>query len=58
MPAADSLALGGLPLGLAHHVKLVRPVASGQPVKWSDVAVDATNAAVRFRREMEAEFRP
>ena len=58
MPAADSLALGGLPLGLAHHVKLVRPVASGQPVKWSDVAVDAANAAVRFRREMEAEFRP
>ena len=30
MPAADSLALGGLPLGLAHRVKLVRPVASGQ----------------------------
>ena len=58
MPAADSLALGGLPLGLAHHVKLVRPVASGQRVKWSDVAVDAANAAVRFRREMEVEFRP
>jgi hypothetical protein len=36
----------------------VRPVASGQPVKWSDVAVDATNPAVRFRREMEAEFPP
>jgi predicted homoserine dehydrogenase-like protein len=56
MPAADSLALGGLPLGLAHHVKLLRPVASGQPVKWGDVAIDDGNAAVRFRREMEAAF--
>jgi predicted homoserine dehydrogenase-like protein len=58
MPAADSLAQGGLPLGLAHHVKLVRPVAGGQSVKWSDVAVDALSAAVKFRREMETEFQP
>jgi predicted homoserine dehydrogenase-like protein len=58
MPAAASLALGGLPLGLAHHVKLLRPVASGEPVKWTDVAVDESDAAVRYRREMEADFRP
>ena len=58
MPAADSLALAGLPLGLAHHVKLLRPVASGQPVQWTDVAFDAANPAVRFRREMDAAFRP
>ena len=58
MPAADSMALGGLPLGLAHRVKLVRPIASGQPVKWSDVAFDPANATVRFRREMETELRP
>jgi predicted homoserine dehydrogenase-like protein len=58
MPAADSLALAGLPLGLAHHVKLLHPVAGGQPVKWTDVAFDAANPAVRFRREMESEFRP
>jgi predicted homoserine dehydrogenase-like protein len=57
LPAADSLALGGLPLGLAHGVKLVRPVASGQPVKWADVAFDAANPAVQFRREMEAACR-
>ena len=31
--------------------------AAGQPVKWSDVAVDAHNTAVKFRREMEAQFR-
>jgi predicted homoserine dehydrogenase-like protein len=58
MPAAASLALGGLPLGFAHHVKLRRPVASGEPVKWTDVAADESDAVVRFRRQMEAEFGP
>jgi predicted homoserine dehydrogenase-like protein len=58
MPAADSLALGGLPLGLAHQVKLVRAVAAQRPVLWSDVAVDASAPAVRFRREMESRLRP
>ena len=56
MPAADSLALGALPLGLAHGVRLLRSIARGQPVKWSDVALDAGNAAAAFRREMEAAF--
>jgi predicted homoserine dehydrogenase-like protein len=56
MPAADSLALGGLPLGLAHKVKLVNAVAAGDPVRWSDVAIDAASEAVRFRREMETMF--
>jgi len=57
MPAADSRALGGLPLGLAHGVKLTRDIAVGQAVKWTDVAFDADNDAVKFRREMEASFR-
>jgi predicted homoserine dehydrogenase-like protein len=56
MPAADSRRLGGLPLGLAHGIRLLRPVSAGQPVKWSDVQVDESNVAVRFRREMEAAF--
>jgi predicted homoserine dehydrogenase-like protein len=55
-PAADSLALGGLPLGLAHGVKLLRPVKAQEVVRWDDVAVDAANEAVRFRREMERVF--
>src|SRR6266576_2585464 len=46
-PAADSLAQGCLPLGLAHGWKLLRPVAAGQPVRWSDVAIDANSTAVR-----------
>ncbi len=56
MPAADSLAQGCLPLGLAHGCKLLKPLAAGQPVRWSDVAVDESVAAVRLRREMESEF--
>jgi len=55
MPAADSLALGGLPLGLAHGVALKRAVAQGCAVKWSDVAEIKSDAAL-FRREMEQVF--
>ena len=58
MPAADSLALGCLPLGLAHGWKLLRPVAAGQPLKWSDVAYDANATAVKLRREMESSVSP
>ena len=54
MPAAASKALGGLPLGLAHGVKLTRAVAANAPVRWDDVSYDASDDAVRFRREMEA----
>jgi predicted homoserine dehydrogenase-like protein len=56
MPAADSLKAGGLPIGLAHRVKLVRDVAAGHPVCWSDIQIDADNDAVKFRREMERVF--
>jgi len=57
MPAADSLACEGLPIGLAHAVKLVRHVPKGQVVTWNDVTVP-DNDAVRVRREMEKRFRP
>jgi predicted homoserine dehydrogenase-like protein len=53
LPAAESLRLGGLPLGLAHKVKLKRAVAAGQAVRWDDVEIDMAQPAVRFRREME-----
>jgi predicted homoserine dehydrogenase-like protein len=57
MPAARSLALGGLPIGLAHHVKLTRAVKAGASVRWADVAADEGAEAVRVRREMESTFR-
>ena len=55
MPAADSLRIGGLPIGLAHRVPMTRPVAKGQPVTWADVAM-ADSEVVRVRREMEGQF--
>ena len=56
MPAADSLRLGALPLGLAHQVRVLNPVQAGAPVLWSDVAIDLSSDAVRLRREMETLF--
>jgi predicted homoserine dehydrogenase-like protein len=58
MPARDSLAQGALPIGLAHQVKLVRPVKAGAVVTWRDVAADEADEAVKFRREMERVFGP
>lgn len=54
MPAEMSLTQGCLPLGLAHGWKMLRPVAAGQPLRWSDAAVDASVPAVKLRREMES----
>jgi predicted homoserine dehydrogenase-like protein len=56
MPAQASLRLGGLPLGLAYGVKLLKPVAAGHPLRWTDVAVDESGYAVQIRREMERLF--
>jgi predicted homoserine dehydrogenase-like protein len=56
LPAATSVRLGGLPLGLAHHVKVVRAVKQGQSLSWSDVAMDTSTPAYKVRREMEALF--
>lgn len=58
MAAGDSLARGGLPLGLAHGIKLTRAVKAGASLCWNDVAVDAHAPAVKFRREMEGLFSP
>lgn len=52
MPAAASLAIGALPIGLAHRVKLLRDVAAGAVVGWADVA-EIVSPAARVRREME-----
>ena len=50
--------MGGLPLGLAHDVKVVRPVKKGQSLSWADVAMDTTTHAYRTRRAMEDLFAP
>ena len=57
IPAARSLALGALPIGLAHRVQLTRNVAAGEFVRAADVALGGNSQAVRVRREMENEAR-
>jgi predicted homoserine dehydrogenase-like protein len=49
--------VGGLPLGLAHGIRLLRPVKQGQSLSWDDVAVDTGTEAYKLRRQMEQLFR-
>jgi predicted homoserine dehydrogenase-like protein len=55
LPAATSRRIGGLPLGLAHEVKLVRAVKRGQSLTWDDVQMPPSRA-LETRREMERLF--
>ncbi|MEA2832443.1 MAG: hypothetical protein QOG66_645 [Methylobacteriaceae bacterium] len=60
MPAQASLAVGALPIGLAHRLPLLSDVPQGEVVRWSDVDVSRADAltadAVRTRQTMEAQF--
>ena len=57
LPAQISSRMGGLPLGLAHQVKLVRDVKKGQSLCWDDVAMDTSLPAYKVRKEMETLFK-
>ncbi len=48
-PAADSVAEGALPIGLAHKVRLVADVPAGAVVRYADVDL-GDNPALPFRR--------
>ena len=54
LPATKSAAMGGLPLGLAHNVKVIREVKQGPSLTWADVSMDTSTDAYKVRREMEA----
>jgi predicted homoserine dehydrogenase-like protein len=54
VPAARSRAMRALPIGLAHGVALVRPVARGEIITREDVGPLPDSAAVRARAELEA----
>jgi predicted homoserine dehydrogenase-like protein len=56
MPAAASLKVGALPIGLAHKVKLKNAIRHGAVVRWADVEIDADNETVKTRRAMEARY--
>ena len=53
IPASKSLAVGALPIGLAHNVKLKRPVAKDTVVRFEDVVLDRDLDVVALRQEME-----
>jgi predicted homoserine dehydrogenase-like protein len=55
-PAEKSVKVGGLPLGLAHEVKVIRPVKKGQSLSWTDVAMDTGTHAYEIRKQMEGMF--
>ncbi len=56
-PALDSLTGSRLPIGLAHGVRLTRSVKAGEKLSWGDVETDLCDPAVRFRKEMEEDFK-
>ncbi len=60
MPARSSLALGALPIGLAHRLPLTRTLPQGEIVRWRDVDVSRadtlTAEAIATRRAMEVQF--
>lgn len=57
MPADDSMAIEGLPIGLAHGFTLKRPVKKDQRLSWLDIEFTESTQAVAVRKEMEALFR-
>ncbi|OJJ03889.1 hypothetical protein ASPVEDRAFT_762879 [Aspergillus versicolor CBS 583.65] len=57
MTAEDSMAIEGLPIGLAHGWMLKRSVKKDQALSWEDIEYTETAPAVSVRREMEAIFK-
>jgi predicted homoserine dehydrogenase-like protein len=54
VPAARSVSLVALPIGLAHEVRLRRSVAEGAVVRREDVEALPASDALRLRDELEA----
>ena len=53
MPADKSLKMGGLPIGLAHRIRLRNNVGVDQQISWDDVEINPDEQAVSVRKEME-----
>ena len=58
IPATRSQALDALPIGLAHNVKLIKPVARDQIVSFSDVELVDNLDVVNFRKEYAKNMAP
>jgi predicted homoserine dehydrogenase-like protein len=55
-PSATSMAMDGLPIGLAHGVRLMRDVPRGSLLSAADVALDEASETVQARRAMVERF--
>ena len=53
-PAQTAMAIDGVPIGLAHHLKLTRDVKAGAPVTWGDVGSHPDSDIVALRKSMQA----
>ena len=58
IPASRSRSLNALPIGLAHNVKVIRPVKKDTFVSFDDVEIVHDLDVVNLRRQMEREFGP
>jgi predicted homoserine dehydrogenase-like protein len=56
LSAADSLAKGALPIGLAHQVVLERSLPAGALVTRADVSAPLHVAVANARRDIEENF--
>ncbi len=54
LPAKRSLAMKALPIGLAHGVKLVRPIPAGQAITFDDIEPAPDSPALQLRHEAQA----
>jgi predicted homoserine dehydrogenase-like protein len=57
MPAAISMEIDGLPIGLAHGIVVKRAVIQGQLLSCNHFEYSETSQAVAVRKEMEAVFK-
>ena len=55
-PAAASIAMGALPIGLASDVTVTRAIKSGEVVTMSDISADTGTQAWQVRAAMLAQF--
>jgi predicted homoserine dehydrogenase-like protein len=57
VPAEMSLDIEGLPIGLAHGLRLKRDIKKDRGLSWADVEYSEKSQVVAIRREMEEMFR-
>ena len=52
--ARQSAEIGGVPIGLAHHLTLTRDLPAGAPITWQDVGDHPDTDILALRKKMQA----